>query len=150
MQLASFVNPDLVICNLPATSKKRLFEHVSELVAEQCSTLVAKDIFDGLFARERLGSTGLGDGVAVPHCRIAQTDTDCCAVVSLKDPIGFDAPDDKPVDLLVFLVVSGEACQDHLDRLAVIAKSFSDPQYRKKIQTAKTQEELKHLIFGDS
>ena len=150
MQLASFVNPDLVICKLPASSKKKLFENISELVAEQCSSLVAKDIFDGLFARERLGSTGLGDGVAVPHCRIAQTGTDCCAVVSLEDPIDFDAPDNKPVDLLVFLVVSGEACQDHLDRLAVIAKSFSDPQYRNKIQAAKTQEELKNLIFQDS
>lgn len=150
MQLASFVNPDLVICKLPVSSKKKLFENVSELVAEQCSSLVAKDIFDGLFARERLGSTGLGDGVAVPHCRIEQTHTDCCAVVSLQDPIDFDAPDDKPVDLLVFLVVSGEACQDHLDRLAVIAKSFSDPQYRKKIQNAKSQEELKNLIFQNS
>lgn len=150
MQLASFVHPDLVICKLPATSKKKLFETVSELIAGKCAKLSAQEIFDGLFTRERLGSTGLGNGVAVPHCRVEQTDSDCCAVVSLDEPIDFDAPDSQAVDLLVFLVVSGEACQDHLDRLAVIAKSFSDPQYRSQLQAAKTQEELKQLIFKGS
>jgi PTS system nitrogen regulatory IIA component len=103
-----------------------------------------------LFARERLGSTGLGDGVAVPHCRIEETDTNCCAVVTLDQPLGLDAPDNIPVDILIFLVVSGEACQDHLDRLAAIAKSFSDSQYKSEIQAANTHEELKNLIFKDS
>ena len=150
MQLASFVHPDLVICKLSTSSKKKLFETVSELVSEHCPKLSSKEIFDGLFSRERLGSTGLGDGVAVPHCRIAQTDTDCCAVVTLEAPISFDAPDNNPVDILVFLIVSGEACQDHLDRLAAIAKSFSKPQYKNQIQAAKTQQELKNLIFNGS
>lgn len=106
-------------------------------------------IFDGLFARERLGSTGLGNGVAVPHCRIIETDADCCAVVSLKSPISFDAPDNQPVDLLVFLVVSGKACQDHLDRLAIVAKSFSDPDFRQSVRDSKSDEELKNLIFAE-
>lgn len=147
MQLASFIHPDLVVCKLATSSKKKLFETISELVSEQCPKLSSKQIFDGLFSRERLGSTGLGDGVAVPHCRIEQTDTDCCAIVTLKEPISFDAPDNNPVDLLVFLVVSGEACQDHLDRLAAIAKSLSDKQYKSAIQAATTEEELKDLIF---
>ena len=150
MQLASFVNPDLVICKLPASSKKKLFETVAELISGQCSKLSANEIFDGLFARERLGSTSLGNGVAVPHCRIENPDTDCCAVVTLENPIGFDAPDNQPVDILIFLVVSGEACQDHLDRLAVIPKSFSNSDYKEKIQGAKTQENLKNLIFNNN
>jgi len=107
-------------------------------------------IFDGLFTRERLGSTGLGDGVAVPHCRITETEADCCAVVSLEEPISFDAPDNQPVDLLVFLVVSGEACQDHLDRLAIVAKSFSDPDFRQSVRDSRSNEELKSLIFAKS
>jgi nitrogen PTS system EIIA component len=150
MQLASFVHPDLVICRLTASSKKRLFETVSERIASQCDQLTALQIFEGLFARERLGSTGMGDGIAVPHCRIKEASTDCCAVVTLDEPMNYDAPDNKPVDILIFLVVSGEACQDHLDRLAAIAKSFSDPQYKSAIQQAKTSEELKSLIFKDS
>lgn len=147
MQLASFVHPDLVICKLPASSKKRLFETVSELVAEKCPILSSKEIFDGLFARERLGATSLGEGVAVPHCRITEKQASCCALVTLEEPINYDSPDNHPVDILVFLIVSGEACQDHLDRLGVIAKSFSDPQYRAAIKAAQTQQQLKDLIF---
>jgi PTS system nitrogen regulatory IIA component len=150
MQLASFINPDLILCHLSASSKKRLFESVAHKISEQCPEVSETTIFDGLFARERLGSTGLGDGVAVPHCRITETESNCCAVVSIETPISFDAPDNKPVDLLVFLVVSGEACQDHLDRLAIVAKSFSDPDFRQSVRDSKSNEELKNLIFAET
>ena len=150
MQLASFINPDLIFCHLSASSKKRLFESVAHTISERFPEISETSIFDGLFARERLGSTGLGDGVAVPHCRLNDADNDCCAVVSLDKPISFDAPDNNPVDILVFLVVSGEACQDHLDRLAIVAKSFSDPYFRQSIRDAKSEEELKNLIFTDT
>lgn len=148
MQLASFIHPDLVLYKIAATSKKRLFESMAQTISEHCHEVSELSIYEGLFARERLGSTALGEGVAVPHYRITEATADCCAVVSLDKPIDFDAPDGQPVDLLIFLVVSGEACQEHLDRLAIVAKCFSEESFRQKVRNASSQQELKSLIFA--
>lgn len=148
MQLASFIHPDLVLHRVTVTSKKRLFEAMAQTISEHCDEVSELSIYEGLFARERLGSTALGEGVAVPHYRIPDATADCCAVVSLEKPIDFDAPDGQPVDLLVFLVVSGEACQEHLDRLAIVAKCFSEEDFRQKVRNTNSQQELKNLIFA--
>ena len=148
MQLASFIHPELVLHRVSVTSKKRLFESMAQTISKHCDGASELSLYEGLFARERLGSTALGEGVAVPHYRIPDATADCCAIVSLENPIDFDAPDGQPVDLLVFLVVSGEACQEHLDRLAIVAKCFSEQGFRQKARNANSQRELKNLIFA--
>lgn len=147
MQLASFVDPDLVLFQLRSGSKKSLFEQVAKAISDKHTDLKEQAIFEGLFARERLGSTGIGEGIAVPHCRIVDAESDYCALVTLENGIAFDAPDGQPVDTLVFLVVSGEACQQHLDRLAAVSRYFSDAQNRAAIHQASDADGLRKLIF---
>lgn len=147
MQLASFIDPRLVLHRLEGGSKKRVFELISQVISDIHPDLSETAIFEGLFARERLGSTGVGEGVAVPHCRIKDSTTDCCALITLADPISFEAPDNKPVDLLVVLVVSGEARQEHLERLASISRACSDENLRQKLRSAESREKLQELIL---
>jgi nitrogen PTS system EIIA component len=148
MQLASFIDRKLILHRAPGGSKKRVFELISQVVSEACPEIPEQAIFDGLFARERLGSTGIGEGVAVPHCRIKDAGTSCCALITLAEPIAFDAPDNKPVDILVALVVAGEARQEHLDRLAAVSRALSDASLREAIRACTSADELRVLILG--
>jgi PTS system nitrogen regulatory IIA component len=101
-----------------------------------------------LFARERLGSTGLGHGVAIPHGRIKGMKTPMAAVFQLAQPIGFDSPDELPVNLLIFLLVPEAATQKHLEILSEIAELLSDASLRDKLQTTQDAAQLHHLITG--
>ena len=103
-------------------------------------------VTDSLFARERLGSTGLGHGVAIPHGRIKGLKAPMAAVFQLAQPIGFDAPDELPVNLLIFLLVPEAATQKHLEILSEIAELLSDSQLRENIKSSATQEGLHQLI----
>ena len=103
-RLSRLLAPTNVVIDLPVTSKKRLFEQVG-LLFENNQGIERGKVFDALFARERLGSTGLGESVAIPHGRIKGLDEAVAAVVRLAEPLPFDAPDGKPVQLLVFLLV---------------------------------------------
>ena len=99
-------------------------------------------IFDQLIAREKLGSTGLGKGIAIPHCRAANCQEPLGTLVTLEDPVDFDAPDDRPVDLLFVLLVPEAAHQEHLDILANIARLFSQPDYCERLRAAKSDAAL--------
>ena len=101
---------------------------------------------DSLFARERLGSTGLGHGVAIPHGRIKGLKSPMAAVFQLASPIGFDAPDEQPVNLLIFLLVPEAATQKHLEILSEIAEMLSDAALRENIKTSDSQASLHALI----
>ena len=114
-RLSRLLSPTNVVLDLSVTSKKRLFEQVG-LLFENNHGIERSKVFDSLFARERLGSTGLGEGVAIPHGRIKGLNEALAAVVRLAEPIAFDAPDGKPVSLLVFLLVPEAATEEHLDR----------------------------------
>jgi PTS system nitrogen regulatory IIA component len=103
-------------------------------------------ITDSLFARERLGSTGLGHGVAIPHGRIKGLKAPMAAVLKLAQPIGFDAPDEKPVNLLIFLLVPEAATQKHLEILSEIAELLSDSDTRESLRNAESAEQLHQLI----
>jgi PTS system nitrogen regulatory IIA component len=103
-------------------------------------------ITDSLFARERLGSTGLGHSVAIPHGRIKGLKAPMAAVLKLAQPIGFDAPDEKPVNLLIFLLVPEAATQKHLEILSEIAELLSDSEVREGLRQAETADQLHHLI----
>ena len=144
-RLATILPAPQVLVAVEATSKKRAFEEVG-LLFETMHGLSRALITDSLFARERLGSTGLGHGVAIPHGRIKGLKAPMAAVLKLAQPIGFDAPDEKPVNLLIFLLVPEAATQKHLEILSEIAELLSDSDTRESLRNAESAEQLHQLI----
>ena len=144
-RLASILPASQVLVGVEATSKKRAFEEAG-LLFENLHGRSRALITDSLFARERLGSTGLGHGVAIPHGRIKGLKAPMAAVLQLAQPIGFDAPDEQPVGLLIFLLVPEAATQKHLEILSEIAELLSDADLRERIKSAASVDELHGLI----
>ena len=134
-----------VLVGIEATSKKRVFEHAGVLF-ENHHAIARATITDNLFARERLGSTGLGHGVAIPHGRIKGLKNPLAAVMRVAQPIPFDAPDDEPVSLLIFLLVPEAATQRHLEILSEIAEMLSDRDLRERLKLAEDAPALHKLI----
>lgn len=130
-----------VLVGLDAASKKRVFEQAG-LLFENNNGLSRAAVFDSLFARERLGSTGLGQGVAIPHGRIKGLKETLTAVIRLAEPIAFDAPDGHPVKLLAVLLVPEQASQVHLDCLSELAQMLSDKTFRDRLMNAPDAESL--------
>lgn len=128
-RISRLLAPSSVLVDLAVTSKKRLFEQAGVLF-ENSNGIERSKVFDSLFARERLGSTGLGEGVAIPHGRIKGLKEAVGAVVRLSTPIPFDSPDGKPVRLLVFLLVPENATEEHLEILSELAELLSDETIR--------------------
>jgi nitrogen PTS system EIIA component len=118
-----------VLVDLDAGSKKRVFEQVG-LLFENNHDVARGTVFDSLFARERLGSTGLGQGIAIPHGRVKGLEHALGAFLRLKTPIQFDAPDGRPVGLLFVLLVPEQANETHLQLLSELAQMFSDAKFR--------------------
>ena len=144
-RLAAILPPSNVLVDVDATSKKRVFEQAGLLFENQHS--IARGIVtDNLFARERLGSTGLGHGVAIPHGRIKGLKQPLAAVFQLLNPIGFDAPDELPVSLMIFLLVPEAATQKHLEILSEIAELLSDGSLREQMKTSDQSAALHALI----
>lgn len=133
-RLAAILPTGDVLVNVEATSKKRVFEHAG-LLFENQHAIARGMVTDNLFARERLGSTGLGHGVAIPHGRVKGLKNPLAAVVRLSQAIPFDAPDDEPVLLLIFLLVPEAATQRHLEILSEIAEMLSDRELRERLKT---------------
>ena len=133
-RLAAILPAGNVLVNVEATSKKRVFEHAG-LLFENQHAIARGTVTDNLFARERLGSTGLGHGVAIPHGRVKRLKNPLAAVVRLSLAIPFDAPDDEPVLLLIFLLVPEAATQRHLEILSEIAEMLSDRELRERLKT---------------
>ncbi len=146
-RLASILPAPQVLVGVDATSKKRAFEEVG-LLFENLHGLGRAMVTDSLFARERLGSTGLGHGVAIPHGRIKGLKAPMAAVFQLARPIGFDAPDEQPVALLIFLLVPEAATQKHLEILSEIAELLSDGALRERIKACGDAVQLHDMIAG--
>jgi PTS system nitrogen regulatory IIA component len=132
--VAKLLPASQVVIDLPASSKKRLFEQAG-LLFENQHAIARATVADNLFARERLGSTGLGHGVAIPHGRIKGLKNPLAAVLRVRQPIAFDAPDDEPVSLLIFLLVPEAATQRHLEILSEIAEMLSDRELRERLKS---------------
>lgn len=141
-RLASILPVAQVLVGVEATSKKRAFEEAG-LLFESLHGLSRALVTDSLFARERLGSTGLGHGVAIPHGRIKGLKEAVAALVRLAEPVAFDAPDGKPVNLLLFLLVPEQATQQHLEILSEVAEMLSDKTMRETL-LHESQVELIH------
>ena len=144
-RLSQILPPPQVLVRVEATSKKRAFEEAG-LLFENLHGLNRALITDSLFARERLGSTGLGHGVAIPHGRIKGLKMPMAAIFQLQAPIGFDAPDELAVNLLVFLLVPEAATQKHLEILSEIAELLSDSNLREQLKTSADAMALHQLI----
>ncbi len=134
-----------VFFDLDVGSKKRVFEQVG-LLLENSEKLSRSTVFDSLFARERLGSTGLGHGVAIPHGRIKGLREAVGVLIRLKQPILFDAPDGKPVSLLFVLLVPDQATDLHLQLLSELAQLFSSKVLREKLLSAPDADTLFRLV----
>ena len=143
--VAKLLPPANVLLDLPVSSKKRLFEQVG-LLFENNHGIARSLVFDSLFARERLGSTGLGQGVAIPHGRIKGLKDALGAFVRLAQPVPFDAPDGKPVSLLFVLLVPEQATEKHLQILSELAQMFSDRALREAMTAAPDAGALHQLI----
>ena len=146
-RLASILSPSQVLAQVDVTSKKRAFEEAG-LLFENLHGLGRALVTDSLFSRERLGSTGLGHGVAIPHGRIKGLKTPMAAVFQLAQAIGFDAPDEQAVSLLIFLLVPEAATQKHLEILSEIAELLSDADLREKLVSSTDSQQLYDLIAG--
>ena len=146
-RLASILPLPQVLVGVDATSKKRVFEEAG-LLFENLQGLNRALVTDSLFSRERLGSTGLGHGVAIPHGRIKGLKAPLAAVMQLASPIGFDAPDEQPVNLLIFLLVPEAATQKHLEILSEIAELLSDADLRGRMCGASAAEGLHALVHN--
>ena len=132
--LAKILLPDNVVLGLEVSSKKRAFEQAGLIFENNCG-IARSTVSENLFARERLGSTGLGHGVAVPHGRIKELKAPMAAFVRLADPIPFESPDGQPVNLLIFLLIPANVTQQHLETLSEIAEMFSDDSFRTALAT---------------
>ncbi|TAH47570.1 MAG: PTS IIA-like nitrogen-regulatory protein PtsN [Betaproteobacteria bacterium] len=136
-----------VVADLDASSKKRVFEQAG-LLFENNQSIARSTVFDSLFARERLGSTGLGQGVAIPHGRIKGLKEAAGAFLRLGTPVQFDAPDGRPVNLVFVLLVPEQANETHLQLLSELAQMFSDRAFRDALLNAADAASL-HALFAN-
>lgn len=139
---ADLLTAERVRCKEPLGSKKRALELGASLLADAIPGMSRLDIFDALNTRERLGSTGLGQGMALPHGRVAGLDTPLAACITLADPIDFDAPDRQRVDVLFVLLVPRDCSSEHLRILAGLAEMFNDPALRDALRAQSDPEAL--------
>ena len=143
--VAKLLNASHVLVDLPASSKKRLFEQAG-LLFENHDGIARALVFESLFAREKLGSTGLGQGVAIPHGRIKGLKEALGAFIRLTQPIPFDSPDGAPVTLVFVLLVPEKATEKHLQILSELAQMFSDRALREAMSTAPDAAALFQLV----
>lgn len=150
MHLSEILTPGRILCGVQAQSRKRVLEYLGELFSRDLPQLTSTEIYDSLLARERLGSTGLGKGVAIPHARIPQTQVALAAFVQLKHGVSFEALDNQPVDLVLALLVPADSTQAHLELLAQIAGLFSDAGFREQLRLAPEVSEKYRLLTRQS
>jgi len=147
--LVRILEPARVATGLVVSSKKRLLEEITSLLVTD-TPLDPKKVFQVLTERERLGSTGIGEGVALPHARMDGLDHPVGAFASLNEPIDYDAQDGKPVNLVFGLLVPAEAQQEHLNILASLARLFSDGALRAQLASSKDSGEIFSCLTGSA
>lgn len=147
MNLSQLITPNRIACDVNAQSKKRALEQLSELISKEQDKISPNDVFDSLLARERLGGTGVGYGVAIPHGRLKNANLSLGAFIKLKSGIDFDSADNQPVDLLFALLVPQESTEEHLQVLARLAAMFSDDTFREKLRQTDNADLIHNLLL---
>jgi PTS system nitrogen regulatory IIA component len=148
MQISDILSPERMLCHVKASSKKRVLEYFSKLLAMETEVLTSHEIYESLWGRERLGSTALGKGVAIPHARVSQCEVTLAAFLQLEEGIDYDAMDKQPVDLLFALVVPESATDEHLEILAQLAAMFSEAEFREQLRNTTDCVDKFYLLTG--
>lgn len=146
MRIAEILSPERIGCQIETGSKKSALEELSGLISSGDSSFSSTEIFDCLNARERLGSTGLGKGVAIPHGRLEGLSQPTAAFLQLKRGVDFDATDQKPVDLLFGLLVPSESTDEHLQILSSIAEMCSQESLLRRLRLQRTEKALFDIL----
>ncbi len=147
MDIASILVLDDVLCKSTFSSKKRTLESIALHIDERYSLLDADEVFNAFIARERLGSTGIGHGIAIPHCRVSNCDNVIGVLVTLDRGIDFDAIDGELVDIVFALVVSEHQESEHLKTLSLLAERFLDQTFVEKVRTCVNREPLYEFVI---
>jgi len=142
MKISDILTSGRTCARAPGVSKKRVLDYLSAYIAERDSDVDTKQLYSQLFARERLGSTGIGNGFAIPHCRLKGCDHITAAFFRLDNKVDFDAIDNEPVDLVFALIVPEDQDDEHLQILAGIARIFQNPDTLKKLRNCKEDQTL--------
>jgi len=145
MTISALLSPQKIFIDTEVTSKKKLLEMIANIVADR-SNLAQSTIYNNLLSRERLGSTGLGKGFAVPHARVPELDQTIGCFFRLKEPVNFESPDNQPVDLVFTIVIPEEATEEHLLILSSLARIFSQSEVCQAIRDAVGKEEIEQII----
>ena len=149
IRLENILTPGRSLVNVPGGSKKRALEQIANLIAREIPDLEMQDVFEALIAREKLGSTGFGNGIAIPHCRLKGCDKPVSALMHLDAPIDFEAIDGAPVDLLFVLLVPEAATDAHLELLRQIASMLDRKDVRDKLRSASSNEALYQVVLDE-
>lgn len=146
MQISEILSPQRIQFDSDAGSKKAALETLANLIANDSPELTQFEVFDSLINRERLGSTGLGHGVAIPHGRIDHENKTLGAFVRVQKPVDFDAIDRQPVDILFALLVPQESTDEHLQILSLLAEKFSDAELLEKLRSEQSADAIYDLL----
>ncbi len=146
--IEAILSPELTQTGLPGSSKKKILQEVATQISRQYPQLEEDMIFENLITRERLGSTGIGQGIAIPHSRLENLDKVIGCLFTLEEQIDFDAIDNKPVDILFVLIVPLEATSEHLELLSQIAEKFNNAQFCEEIRRSENGQELYKKAIG--
>lgn len=145
MTITALLSPDRIFLNTAITSKKKLLEFIANRASSQLQ-LAEATLYSNLLDRERLGSTGLGKGFAVPHARLTDLDQAVGVFIKLEQAINFEAPDNQPVDLVFAIIIPEQATDQHLQTLSALARVFSQADVCEAIRNADSGEEVVKLI----
>ncbi|WP_028115736.1 PTS IIA-like nitrogen regulatory protein PtsN [Ferrimonas senticii] len=146
MEINDLLAPECARCVTPELSKKRALELISELAAECCPELPQHELFESLMAREKMGSTGFGKGIALPHGRLSRLTKPMAVMLKCDTPIDFDAIDEQPVDLLFALFVPEEEHQQYLAVLAKVAEKLSQKELVRALRRTEDNQQLFELV----
>lgn len=136
MDIQQLISPNRTLCRVEGGSKKRALEFLANAIAQDVPGMDADDVFRSLIGRERLGSTGIGQGIAIPHCRAEHCTDTIGALITLSAPIEFDAIDSQPVDILFAMLVPEDAHEEHIQTLAALAGALNNEAYRERLRAA--------------
>ncbi|WP_166360772.1 PTS IIA-like nitrogen regulatory protein PtsN [Pseudomonas akapageensis] len=149
IRLENILTPGRSLVNVPGGSKKRVLEQIANLISQDLPGLAMQDVFESLVAREKLGSTGFGNGIAIPHCRLKNCESPVSALLHLDAPVDFDAIDGAPVDLLFVLLVPQAATDAHLELLRQIASMLDRKEVREKLRSASSNAALYQVVLDE-
>lgn len=146
MKLQDILTEDCTSCAVPLSSKKKILEQICNIATHHIPEHSSFELLQSLLAREKMGSTGIGNGIAIPHGRLNGTNDVVAVLMTTQQPVAFDAIDNRAVDIFVALFVPEDCCKDHLSTLQSIAKLLSNKQMNKKIRKCTNNHELYELI----